>query len=85
MDRNLKKILIEYLSYRRGEPDDYLFCKGSDSKKPLSDGGIKNAVASYNKSKGVCKTSCHVFRNYFAKHYLLNRRGTNESKIYPRA
>jgi len=36
MNKHLKKILIEYLSYRKGKPEDYLFCPEGDSNKPLS-------------------------------------------------
>ena len=78
MDRRLKKILIEYLSYRKGELDDYVFCPESDSRRPLTKRGIQTAIATYNTSRGTSKTSAHIIRNYFAKHYLLNRRATIE-------
>jgi len=84
MDKRLKKILIEYLTYRKGEPDDYLFCNEKTGKQ-LSVSGLQTAIFIYNKRRGVNRTACHVFRNYFAKHYLLNRWRTNELKINFRA
>ena len=74
MDKWLKKILIEYLSYRKGAPEDYVFCKASDSSKPLSRNGMQQAISSYNLSRGVSRTGGHIFRNYYAKNYLLTRR-----------
>ena len=36
MSKPLKKILLEYLGYREGEPGDFLFCREDDSKIPLT-------------------------------------------------
>jgi len=85
MNGYLKKILLEYLSYRGGEPDDPVFCPENDSKKHLTVNGIKSVMSKYNKRKGITKTSSHLYRNYFSKHYLLKRRGTYEFEIYSRA
>ena len=73
MSKYLKPILIEYLSYRRGEPDDFLFCPENNGKKKLTEGGLKTSIAKYNKRRGVNKTSCHIIRHYFAKQYVLKR------------
>lgn len=85
MDKRLKKILLEYLSYRKGEPEDYVFCKESDSRKPLTRSGLASAISTYNTRRNVSKTTCHIFRNFFAKHYLLKRRSAIEPKSNFRA
>ncbi len=72
MQRELKKILIEYLGFRKGEPEDYLFCNENDDKKPLSNEAIKTVMARYNQRRGVTKTSMHIYRNTFAKHWILS-------------
>lgn len=72
MQKELKRILIEYLTYRKGEPDDYLFCSEYDDKKPLTSSGVKTIIARYNNRRGVNKTSVHIYRNTFAKHWILN-------------
>lgn len=71
MQKELKKILIEYLSYRQGEPEDYLFCNENDDKKPLSNEAIKTVMSRYNNRRGVQKTSVHIYRNTFAKYWIL--------------
>lgn len=71
MQKELKKILIEYLSYRHGEDEDYLFCNENDDKKPLSNEAIKTVMARYNNRRGVQKTSVHIYRNTFAKYWIL--------------
>lgn len=47
-----------------------MFC--SATEKPLSKDGIKTAVIRYNLSKGVVKTSVHLYRHTFAVHFLYN-------------
>lgn len=71
MQQSLRKVLIEYLNYRGGEPEDYLFCSENDDKKQLSCSTIKTAVSRYNKNRGVLKTSAHLYRNTFAKFWIL--------------
>lgn len=53
-----------------GELTDKLFCNAFG--KILTKDGIKNAVVNYNLSRGVTKTSIHLFRHTFAVHYLYN-------------
>jgi len=72
MDKRLKKILMEYLSYRKGAPSDYVFCSENDDKKPLAESSIKTAMYRYNIRRGASQTSSHAYRRTFAKHYLLN-------------
>jgi len=83
MSKYLKSVLVEYLSHRKGAPEDFVFCPENDDKKPLSEGGIKTAIAKYNSRRGVSKTSCHIIRNYFSLNYLLKRWATNELEINP--
>ena len=66
----LKKVLKEYLMYRKGTPDDYLFC--TSYGKQLSKGTIQTQIQHYNRSRGVLKTSIHVFRHTFAKSWIRN-------------
>lgn len=66
----LKNILKEYLKYRKGELEDYLFCNVNGIR--LSENGLKLAIFKYNKKRGVSKTSIHLFRHTFAKKWILN-------------
>jgi len=75
----IKKLLIilkEYVSYYRtdedGEPlyDERLFCNRYG--EPMTDGGLKTAIRSYNLSRGVTKTSVHLFRHTFAKNWIIS-------------
>lgn len=71
LSKTLNKVLYEYVSFRNASSsEDNLFCNvfGED----LTSDGIKNAIKNYNKSRGVEKTSIHLFRHTFAKNYLLN-------------
>ena len=72
MDKRLKLILIEYLSYRGGESDDYVFCREDDNKKPLKESSVQTILARYNQDRGAQKTSTHLHRHFFARHYLKN-------------
>ena len=66
----LEKILLDYLLYRKGAPDDYLFCNryGGKMEKAM----IATAIARYNRARGVDKTSIHLYRHTFAKNWILN-------------
>lgn len=63
-------ILREYLRIRDGQPNDYLF--PNDSGNMFSERGLCDAVHDFNKSRGVEKTSIHLFRHSFAERYLKN-------------
>lgn len=71
LQKDLKRVLLEYLSYRQGDPEDYLFCSENDNKKGLSREGFKTAIFRYNTNRQVAKTSAHVYRNTFAKYWIL--------------
>jgi len=66
----ISRILKEYLTYRKGEPEDYLFCTVYGKK--ISERTIECQIARYNKNRGVQKTSVHAFRHTFAKSWILN-------------
>ena len=70
ISRSLNKIILDYLSIRRGEEEDYLFCTNEGDK--LSREGLKSAIKRYNHSRDVEKTSIHLFRHTFAKKWILN-------------
>lgn len=65
----LSEILVEYLAVRQGSPDEYLFCGAYGLKGNTRT--FQDLVAKYNKKRGVEKTSCHIFRHTFAKHWIL--------------
>ena len=67
---SLCTLLREYLQYRNGNPEDYLFPTIDNGQ--LSAQGIKTAIKKYNRKRGVNVTSCHAFRRYFAKQCVLN-------------
>lgn len=64
------KILSEYLQYRKGNSSDYLFCNKFGNK--LSPNALSMSLNKYNRRRGVTTTGRHIFRNTFAKHWILN-------------
>lgn len=76
MASSLKTVLIEYLQYRGGGLDDYLF--PDQWGQQIKVDGLKQAVKRYNRSRGVMRTSCHAFRHTFAKKWILNGGGVLE-------
>ena len=67
---DLCRTLIEYMRIRGGEPDNYLF--PSEDGQQMTENGLRCSIARYNKSRGVMKTSIHLFRHTFAKKYLVD-------------
>ena len=63
-------ILREYMMIRKGEPEEYLFC--NQYGEMLSENALRLAIAHYNRSRGVEKTSIHLFRHTFARKYLVD-------------
>ena len=70
MSRTLSSILQEYLTYRGGEPDDYVFCTVTGEKASIRT--YQDSLKHYNHSRGVVKTSSHLYRHTFAKQWILN-------------
>lgn len=64
------EILKEYLSYRKGELDDYLFINTYGGQ--LTKGAFEKSIERYNTDRGVNITSIHAFRHSFAKMYVKN-------------
>lgn len=69
LSKQLSKVLTEYLRYRKGEKDDLLFPSENNTK--LIGTTVAHNIASYNRSRGVEKTSIHLFRHTFAKNWIL--------------
>lgn len=68
--RSLIHVLREYMSYRKGENDDYLFCNIYGSK--LTEDALRHSIRKYNRSRGVMKTSLHLFRHTFSKKWITS-------------
>ena len=63
-------ILREYMPIRGGKPEDYLFC--NQYGEMLSQNALRLAIAHHNQSRGVEKTSAHLYRHTFARKYLVD-------------
>lgn len=63
-------ILKEYLSFRKGDKEDYLFC--SRYGQPLTKNALRISLNKYNKRRNVSRTGRHIYRNTFAKIWILN-------------
>lgn len=70
-------ILQEYILVSILQPDDYLFPEYEGNK--FKRRGAEDAIGKYNRSRGVNKTSIHLFRHTFAKEYIQN--GGNAVKL----
>lgn len=70
MSDTLRKILKEYLKYRKGNADDYVFCNTRGGKGDLRT--YEDMLANYNRKRGVSKTSAHLYRHTFAKKWIMN-------------
>lgn len=70
MSHSLSMVLNEYLGYRKGEPDDYLFINTYGQQ--LTRGAFEKSIAKYNIDRGVNITSIHAFRHFFGKSFIKN-------------
>lgn len=70
LSQTLSNILKEYLRYRKGNPEDYLFCNSYGEKGDIRT--YQDMLKRYNNKRGVAKTSAHLFRHTFAKKWILN-------------
>lgn len=66
----LASILKEYMKYRKGSDEDYLFCNTYGNKADIRT--FQEMLAKYNRERGVQKTSAHLYRHTFAKKWILN-------------
>ena len=69
LNSDIQKILQEYLKYRKGEAEEYLFCNVFG--KQLKRSAVYHAFYDYNKNRGVEKTGIHRYRHTFAKKWIL--------------
>ena len=65
----LKDVLLDYLKTWEWTEDDYLLT--SYEGNCLNVRSFQGAVRRYNISRGVTKTSVHLFRHTFAKNFIL--------------
>lgn len=65
---SMVEILREYLRYREGEGEDYLFV--SETEQQMTVNTVHSSLARYNRRRGVHKTSVHLFRHTFAMKYI---------------
>lgn len=69
LSNTMTAILTEYLRYRKGNPEDYLF--PTIQNKQLSPRGLETAIGEYNLRRGVTKKSVHLFWHTFARDWIL--------------
>lgn len=65
-------ILQEWVNIRKSLGGEYLFCTVTGEK--LSKGTIQKSIADYNRSRGVSKTSVHLYRHTFALEWASQTR-----------
>lgn len=70
LSTTLKAVLGDYIGYRGGEDDSYLFCTAYGDK--IQENALTGSMAKYNKKRGVVKTGVHRLRHTFAKNWILN-------------
>lgn len=70
LSNSIIEVLKEYLQYRKGKGEDFVFCKVNGEQ--LGKTGIEQAIVHYSHKRGIDKTSVHLYRHTYAKKYLLN-------------
>lgn len=70
LSHTLSIILQDYLVIRGGTNDDYVFCNTYGQKGDQNT--FQQAIRTYNRKRGVDKSSCHLFRHTFAKNWILS-------------
>lgn len=70
MSRSLSVILKEYLEFRGGEPEDYLFC--TQYGLPWTKEGMREGIKHYHKKREISRHSIHLYRHTFAKLAIMN-------------
>lgn len=66
----LVDILKEFLTHRKGEPDDYVFVNSFSGK--LNKDSLNDILTKFYITRGVLKSGVHIWRRTFAKDYILN-------------
>ncbi len=76
LDRKALKDIREYIMYSKALYEkngcNYIYLFSNRFGEQLTRGGLSKAIAYYNKSKGVTKTSIHLFRHTFAKKWITS-------------
>lgn len=70
MSITLKKVLAEYIEYRKADKqDDLLFVNayGEQLRTPV----LSSSLCEYNRKRGILKTGVHRWRHTFAKLWIL--------------
>ena len=65
----LKDVLTDYLKTWKWEADSFLFPTYDGRQMEVAT--FQNSIKQYNVSRGVTKTSIHLFRHTFAKNFIL--------------
>lgn len=68
LNDDILRILQEYLKYRKGNNEDYLFCNVYG--KQLAKSTLYHSIFTYNKNRGIELTGLHRFRHTFAKKWV---------------
>ncbi len=68
LNEDIIKILREYMRFRGGRADDWLFC--SIYGRQLTRSSCYHAIWDYNHGRGLEKTGMHRFRHTFAKKWV---------------
>ena len=72
LDAKCVDVLTRYVrrwrSFKDTTPEEYLFCNTHEEQ--ISRDTLCKSIAAYNKSRGVEKTSLHLFRHTFAKMWI---------------
>lgn len=66
----LRKYVERWRSFDTTKDTDYLFCSVYDEQ--MSRGTLCKSIKEYNNSRGVKKTSLHLFRHTFAKMWITS-------------
>ena len=69
LNEDIVKVLQEYLKYRGGISDDWLFC--STYGEQLTRSSSYHAIWDYCHLRGLDKTGVHRFRHTFAKKWVI--------------
>nr|WP_302134687.1 site-specific integrase [uncultured Schaedlerella sp.] len=67
LNADVLKILKKYITLFGLTDNDYLFCKGDNTR--MANHTMQCNVANYNRAHNIEKTSIHLFRHTFAKNY----------------
>jgi len=68
LSTGISRILTEYMTFRKGKADNYLFCNQFGEQLPRTT--LQMSITKYCKRRGVNKYSLDLFRHTFATNYL---------------